>query len=152
MFPKVVKYIVLTCIAGVILFLGSVYFLGLFTSSDYTSFTKIQIEKIFEIQLPSYKVDSIWRRESFTHDIFEYQELQFDSMNQREWTMFLNNIKSRIGDTTMMDITVHKYSKSYPRIDGFNGGYGLFLSKDYEEASFIIDTLLYRGYFKYKSY
>ena len=37
-------------------------------------------------------------------------------------------------------------------MDGFNGGYGLFLSKDYEEASFIIDTLLYRGYFKYKSY
>ena len=107
MFPKVVKYIVLTCVAGVILFLGSVYFWGLFTSSDYTSFTKIQIEKIFEIQLPSYKVDSIWRRESFTHDIFEYQELQFDSMNQREWMMLLDNTKSRIGDTTLMGITVH---------------------------------------------
>lgn len=152
MFPKVVKYIVLTCVAGVILFLGSVYFWGLFTSSDYTSFTKIQIEKIFEIQLPSYKVDSIWRRESFTHDISEYQEFQFDSMNQREWTMFLNNIKSRIGDTTMMDITVHKYSKSYPRIDGFKGGYGFSLYKDYEQASLVIDTILYRGYFEYKSY
>lgn len=52
----------------------------------------------------------------------------------------------------MMDITVHKYSKSYPRIDGFNGGYGLLLHKDDEEASLIIDTILYRGYFEYKSY
>lgn len=99
-----------------------------------------------------FKEDSLWRRESFTHDISEYQEFQFDSMNQREWTMFLNNIKSRIGDTTMMDITVHKYSKSYPRIDDFNGGYGFSLYKDYEEASLVIDTILYRGYFEYKSY
>lgn len=44
---------------------------------------------------------------------------------------------------TMMDITVHKYSKSYPRIDSFNGGYGF---------SLVIDTILYRGYFEYKSY
>ena len=109
-------------------------------------------ERLFDIQLPAYKEDSLWRRESFTHEISEYQELQFDSVNQREWTMFLDSIKSRIGDTTMMDITVHKYSKSYPRIDGFNGGYGFSLYKNYEQASLVIDTILYRGYFEYKSY
>ena len=117
-----------------------------------SSYTKDQIERLFDIHLPAYKEDSLWRRESFTHEISEYQEFQFDSVNQREWTMFLNNIKSRIGDTTMMDITTHKYSKSYARIDGFNGGYGFSLYKDSEQASLVIDTILYRGYFEYKSY
>ena len=117
-----------------------------------SSYTKDQIERLFDIHLPAYKKDSLWRRESFTHDISEDQELQFDSVNQREWMMLLDNIKSRIGDTTMVDITVHKYSKSYPRIDGFKGGYGFSLYKDYEQASLVIDTILYRGYFEYKSY
>ena len=149
---KLIKYIlaVIAILFGVMLLLGICLTIGI--SMPSSSYTKDQIEHLFDIHLPAYKEDSLWRRESFTHDISEYQEFQFDSMNQREWTMFLDNIKSRIGDTTMMDITVHKYSKSYPRIDGFKGGYGFSLYKDYEQASLVIDTILYRGYFEYKSY
>ena len=152
MLSKLIKYIlaVISILFGVMLLLGICLTIGI--SMPSSSYTRDQIERLFDIHLPAYKKDSLWRRESFTHDISEYQEFQFDSMNQREWTMFLNNIKSRIGDTTMMDITVHKYSKSYPRIDGFKGGYGFSLYKDYEQASLVIDTILYRGYFEYKSY
>ena len=90
---------------GVMLLLGICLTIGI--SMPSSSYTKDQIERLFAIHLPAYKEDSLWRRESFTHDISEYQELQFDSVNQREWMMLLDNIKSRIGDTTMMDITVH---------------------------------------------
>ena len=143
MLSKLIKYTlaVIAILFGVMLLLGICLTIGI--SMPSSSYTKDQIEHLFDIHLPAYKEDSLWRRESFTHDISEYQ---------REWTMFLNNIKSRIGDTTMMDITVHKYSKSYPRIDSFNGGYGFSLYKDYEQASLVIDTILYRGYFEYKSY
>lgn len=152
MLSKLIKYIlaVISILFGVMLLLGICLTIGI--SMPSSSYTKDQIERLFDIHLPAYKKDSLWRRESFTHDISEYQEFQFDSMNQREWTMFLDNIKSRIGDTTMMDITVHKHPKFYPRIDGFNGGYGFSLYKDYEQASLVIDTILYRGYFEYKSY
>ena len=152
MFSKLIKYTlaVIAILFGVMLLLGICLTIGI--SMPSPSYTKNQIERLFDIHLPAYKEDSLWRHESFTHDISEYQELQFDSLNQQEWIMFLDNIKSRIGDTAMMDITVHKYSKSYPRVDGFNGGYGLLLHKDSEEASLIIDTILYRGYFEYKSY
>ena len=152
MLSKLIKYTlaVIAILFGVMLLLGICLTIGINMPSS--SYTKDQIERLFDIHLPAYKEDSLWRRESFTHDISEYQEFQFDSMNQREWMMLLDNIKSRIGDTTMMDITVHKYSKSYPRIDGFNGGYGFSLYKDYEQASLVIDTILYRGYFEYKSY
>ena len=150
MLSKLIKYM----LAAVSVLLGVMLLLGicLTISMPSSSYTKDQIERLFDIHLPGYKEDSLWRRESFTHDISEYQEFQFDSMNQREWTMFLDNIKSRIGDTTMMDITVHKYPKFYPRIDGFKGGYGFSLYKNYEQASLVIDTILYRGYFEYKSY
>lgn len=152
MLSKLIKYTlaVIAILFGVMLLLGICLTIGI--SMPSSSYTKDQIEHLFDIHLPAYKEDSLWRRESSKHDISEYQEFQFDSMNQREWMMFLDNIKSRIGDTTMMDITVHKYSKSYPRIDDFNGGYGFSLYKDYEEASLVIDTILYRGYFEYKSY
>ena len=151
MLSKLIKYIlaVISILFGVMFIIR--YMLN-YWNMPSSSYTKDQIERLFDIHLPAYKEDSLWRRESFTHDISEYQELQFDSVNQREWMMLLNNIKSRIGDTTMVDITVHKYSKSYPRIDGFNGGYGFSLYKDYEQASLVIDTILYRGYFEYKSY
>ena len=152
MLSKLLKYTlaVIAILFGVMLLLGICLTIGI--SMPSSSHIKDQIEHLFDILLPAYKEDSLWRRESFTHEISEYQEFQFDSMNQREWTMFLNNIKSRIGDTTMMDITTHKYSKFYPRIDGFNGGYGFSLYKNYEQASLVIDTILYRGYFEYKSY
>ena len=152
MLSKLIKYTlaVIAILFGVMLLLGICLTIGINMPSS--SYTNDQIERLFDIHLPAYKEDSLWRRESFTHEISEYQEFQFDSVNQREWTMFLNNIKSRIGDTTMMDITTHKYSKSYPRIDGFNGGYGFSLYKDSEQASLVIDTILYRGYFEYKSY
>lgn len=152
MLSKLIKYTLaaVSVLFGVMLLLNTCLIIGI--SVPTLPCAKKQIECLFDIHLPAYKEDSVWRRESFTHDISEYQEFQFDSMNQREWMMYLDNIKSRIGDTTMMDITVHKYSKSYPRIDGFNGGYGFSLYKDYEEASLVIDTMLYRGYFEYKSY
>ena len=152
MLSKLIKYMLaaVSVLLGVMLLLGIWLTIGI--SMPSSSYTKDQIERLFDIHLPGYKEDSLWRRESFTHDISEYQEFQFDSMNQREWTMFLDNIKSRIGDTTMMDITVHKYPKFYPRIDGFKGGYGFSLYKNYEQASLVIDTILYRGYFEYKSY
>lgn len=152
MLSKLIKYTLafIAILFGVMLLLGICLTIGI--SMPSPSYTKNQIERLFDIHLPAYKEDSLWRRESFTYDISEYQELQFDSLNQQEWMMLLDNIKSRIGDTTMMDITVHKYSKSYPRIDGFNGGYGLLLHRDGEEASLIIDTILYRGYLKYSSY
>lgn len=152
MLSKLIKYTLalIAILFGVMLLLGICLTIGI--SMPSPSYTKNQVERLFDIHLPAYKEDSLWRRESFTHDISEYQKFQFHFMNQREWMMFLDNIKSRIGDTTMMDITVHKYSKSYPRIDGFNGGYGFSLYKDYEEASLVIDTMLYRGYFEYKSY
>lgn len=152
MLSKLIKYTLafIAILFGVMLLLGICLTIGI--SMPSPSYTKNQIERLFDIHLPAYKEDALWRRESFTHDISEHQEFQFDSMNQREWTMFLNNIKSRIGDTAMMDITVHKYSKSYPRVDGFNSGYGLLLHKNGEEASLIIDTVLYRGYLKYSSY
>ena len=142
MLSKLIKYIlaVISILFGVMLLLGICLTIGI--SMPSSSYTKDQIERLFDIHLPAYKEDSLWRRESFTHDISEYQELQFDSVNQREWMMLLDNIKSRI----------HKYSKSYPRIDGFKGGYGFSLYKDYEQASLVIDTILYRGYFEYKSY
>ena len=140
MLSKLIKYIlaVISILFGVMLLLGICLTIGI--SMPSSSYTKDQIERLFDIHLPAYKEDSLWRRESFTHDISEYQELQFDSVNQREWMMLLNNIKSRIGDTTMVDITVLK------------GGYGFSLYKDYEQASLVIDTILYRGYFEYKSY
>lgn len=152
MLSKLIKYTlaVIAILFGVMLLLGICLTIGI--SMPSPSYTKNQIERLFDIHLPAYKEDALWRRESFTHDISEYQELQFDSLNQQEWMMLLDNIKSRIGDTTTMDIIVHKYSKSYPRIDDFNGGYGLLLHKDDEEASLIIDTILYRAYFEYKSY
>lgn len=152
MLSKLIKYIlaVIAILFGVMSLLGICLTIGI--SMPSSSYTKDQIEHLFDIHLPAYKEDSLWRRESFTHEISEYQEFQFDSMNQREWMMLLDNIKSKIGDTTMMDITVHKYSKSYPRIYSFNGGYGFSLYKDYEQASLVIDTILYRGYFEYKSH
>ena len=152
MLSKLIKYMLaaVSVLLGVMLLLGICLTIGI--SMPSSSYTKDQIERLFDIHLPGYKEDSLWCRESFTHDISEYQEFQFDSMNQRECTMFLDNIKSRIGDTTMMDITVHKYPKFYPRIDGFKGGYGFSLYKNYEQASLVIDTILYRGYFEYKSY
>lgn len=155
MLSKLIKYTLATIsvlLGMVLLVLLLAGYLVTVATAPSSPCDKEQIGRLFAIHLPAYKEDSLWRRESFTHDISEYQEFQFDSMNQREWMMLLDNIKSRIGDTTMMDITAHKYSKSYPHIDSFNGGYGLLLHKDGEEASLIIDTILYRGYFEYKSY
>lgn len=88
MLSKLIKYIlaVISILFGVMLLLGICLTIGI--SMPSSSYTKDQIERLFDIHLPAYKKDSLWRRESFTHDISEYQEFQFDSMNQREWTMF----------------------------------------------------------------
>lgn len=93
MLTKIVKYTVLTFIAGIILSIGGIYVWSFFASSGYTPFSKRQIEKVLGIQLPSYKVDSFWGHESFTRDLSEYQELHFDSLGQKEWLIFLAKMK-----------------------------------------------------------
>ena len=145
MLTKIVKYIVLTFIAGIILSIGGIYVGSFFASSEYTPFSKRQIEKVFGIQLPSYKVDSLWGYESFTRDLSEYQELHFDSLGQKEWLIFLAKMKECEAITQPNAHIQIIPACNIGNIMDFKGGYEF----NQEEARLLIDTVLYKGYFWY---
>lgn len=113
----------------------------------------------FKVHLPTYTVDSIRRRESFTHDVSEWQKLQFDSLKQEEWLSFISELRNAAKDTIRAKYQIRRLSKcKIPKLGPIKGGYKLEYSYmndslfGGEEVTLAIDTVLYTGYLYYFSY
>lgn len=118
-----------------------------------------RLNRFFQVNLPPYTIDSIWRRESFTGDITEKQVLLFDSMEQKQWQRFMEELRLGIKDTANVNQTIERRSNPINIKQGrFEGGYQLYylyendISYGGERIILTIDTVLYRGFLDYSLY
>ena len=86
-----------------------------------------RLNRFFQVNLPPYTIDSIWRSESFTGDITEKQVLLFDSMEQKQWQRFMEELRLGIKDTANVNQTIERLSNPIKTKQGrFEGGYQLY--------------------------